>query len=297
MKVTKISNFIIAGLLMSCDTGDKNYDATGAFEADEIIISSEVSGTLEVFQIDEGQELEAGEYIGYIDTTQLFLQKMQLEAQKRSILSRKPDFSAQLASLEEQLKLAQVEQNRINGLYQKDAATKQQLDDINAQTEIINGNIRASRNRLTRDYSSLDLEAEALDAQIKITNDNIRKSVLVNPVNGTVLMTFVEQHEKATPGKALYKIADLSTITLKVYLTGDQLPQIKLGQEVLVRTDNGQGGYIESSGTIYWINDKAEFTPKSIQTKAERANKVYATKIRVKNDGTFKIGMYGEIIL
>ncbi len=292
-----ISNFIVAALLISCDNGNEDYDATGAFEAEEVIISSEVSGTLEAFKIEEGQELKAGVYIGYIDTTQLYLQKLQLEAQKKSILSRKPDFGAQLASLEEQLKLAQLEQQRINGLYRKDAATKQQVDDINAQTEIINGNIRASRNQLTRDYSSLDLEAKALDAQIEITNDNIRKCMLVNPVNGTVLMTYVEQYEKATPGKALYKIADLSTITLKVYLTGDQLPEVKLGQEVNVRTDDGKGGYIESKGTVYWINNKAEFTPKSIQTRAERANKVYATKVRVENDGTYKIGMYGEIIL
>ncbi len=294
-----LSQIKVATLLMlsliSCRNGKDDFDASGAFEAEEIIISSEVMGTIKQFDIEEGQDLITGQFIGYIDSTQLYLKKKQLEAQIDALLSKKPNVSLQLASLQEQLKTAEVEQRRMSNLVKADAATTKQLDDINAQIEVIKKQIEAQRSTLEISAGGISKDALPLQAQIEQINDQLEKSKIVSSINGTVLTKFAELGEMTSPGKPLYKVADLSTIILRVYISGDQLPAVKLNQKVKVLTDDGKGGFTESEGILSWINDKAEFTPKTIQTKNERANLVYAVKVKVKNNGTYKIGMYGEV--
>jgi HlyD family secretion protein len=293
-----ISLFISAAsllILTSCKNEKKEFDASGSFEAEETIISSEASGTIKQLSIEEGQTLKAGQYIGYIDSTQLYLKKKQLEAQISAVLSKKPNVSVQLASLQEQLKTAEKEQKRIANLVKADAATTKQLDDINGSIEVIKKQIEAQRSSLDISSEGIGKETLPLGIQIEQVNDQLKKCSIINSVNGTVLTKYANVNEAAVQGKPLYKIADLSTIILRAYITGDQLAQLKLNQTVEVHTDDGNGGFKQTEGVVTWINDKAEFTPKTIQTKDERANMVYAIKIKVKNDGTYKIGMYGEL--
>lgn len=285
---------MIGGLLASC-TQQTAYDASGSFEADEIIISSEATGTIQAFNLVEGQDIPAGAILGYIDTTQLYLKKSQLEMQKQAVVSRKPNINTQMAALEEQLKTAEVEKKRLTNLLTGEAATQKQLDDVNATINVLKQQIAAQRLNLENNSEGIESEAAAIDLQIKQINDQIKKSILVNPVKGTVLAKYANANEMTTTGKALYKIADLSVVSLRAYISGDQLMQLKLNQSVTVRTDDGKGGFKEAQGKVTWINDKAEFTPKTIQTKNERANMVYAIKVKLVNDGSYKIGMYGEL--
>ena len=281
--------------LFSCKNTQNNADASGAFEAEETIISSEASGTIKQFNLEEGQVLQAGQLIGYIDSTQLFLKKKQMGAQVKAGLSQRPDIATQMASLQEQLKSAEKEKQRFTNLIKADAAPQKQLDDINTQIEVLKKQIEAQRSSLGIISKGIVEQSLPLQAQIDQINDQLQKCRIINPINGTVLSKYTEANEMATPGKPLYKIADLSTIILRAYITGNQLPIVKLSQQVNVFTDNGSGGYNETMGTIIWISDRAEFTPKTIQTKDERANLVYALKIKVKNNGAYKIGMYGEL--
>lgn len=292
LSLSLIASFAI--LALSC-TEEKSFDASGSFEADETIISSEASGVIKEFNIEEGQELQAGEQIGYVDSVQLYLKKRQLEAQIVALTGRKPNISLQLAALEEQLKTAEREQTRVSNLVKADAATPKQLDDAVAQVDVIKAQIKAQKSTLDISNAGISNDATPLEIQIAQLNDQLEKSKIVNPINGTVLTKYAEQNEMTSQGKPLYKIADLSNIILRVYISGNQLSQVKLGQKVTVHTDNSEGGLDETAGTITWINDKAEFTPKTIQTKDERANLVYAIKVSVPNDGKFKLGMYGEI--
>ena len=280
---------------ISCSAKEDNFDASGSFEAEETIIASEAAGVIKAFNLQEGQTLQAGQTIGYIDSLQLYLKKKQLQAQIGAVLSKKPNVSTQIASLQEQLKAAQREQKRLRNLVQVDAATPQQLDNMNAQVEVLQRQISAQRSALTISTESLSQEAIPLQVQIDQVNDQLQKCRLINPVNGTVLAKYAEEKEVAAPGKPLYRIADLSTLNLRAYITGDQLSKVRLNQPVTVLVDNGPDTYQEYPGTITWINNKSEFTPKTIQTKDERANLVYATKIRVKNDGFLKLGMYAEV--
>jgi HlyD family secretion protein len=281
--------------LSSCKSNKSDFDASGTFEAEEIIISSEAAGTIKQFDLREGQTLKAGQFIGYIDSTQLFLKKKQLQAQVTALLSKRPDVNAQLAYFQEQLIATEKEQKRVAKLVEADAATTKQLDDINSQLEVIRKQLEAQKSSLGISSEGINKDAIPLQVQIAQTEDQLAKCKIVNPVNGTVLGKYAEVNEMASPGKPLYKIADLRSILLRAYITGNQLPVLKLNQQVKVFTDDGSGGYKETAGTITWINDKGEFTPKTIQTKDERANMVYAVKVSVPNDGTFKIGMYGEI--
>jgi HlyD family secretion protein len=276
-------------------TNERTFDASGSFEADETIISAEALGVLKVFALREGQELQAGEQIGYIDTVQLFLKKRQLQSQIVALTGRKPNISIQLAAFEEQLKTAQREQNRVSNLLQADAATRKQLDDANAQIELIKSQIEAQKSSLNISSQGISNDATSMEVQIAQIEDQLEKSKIVNPIPGMVLTKYAEQNEMTSPGKPLYKIADLSTITLRVYISGNQLSEVQIGQKVIVYTDNSDGGFDQTEGTVTWINEKAEFTPKTIQTKDERANMVYAIKISVQNGGNFKIGMYGEV--
>ena len=285
----------IFSLLIACSRDANDFDASGTFEAEETIISSEVNGVIQKFNVEEGQVLDSAQSIGYIDSTQLYLKKKQLIAQVNALLSKRPDIARQLSSLQAQLKAAEKDQTRIRNLVNSDAAPAKQLDDINAQVEVLTNQIEALNSSLDITTEGLGQEAIALRVQIEQVNDQLAKCNIISPVAGTVLSKFAENGEMTMPGKPLFKIADMRTIILRAYITGDQLPQVKLNQVVKVFTDNGKDAYRESQGRISWISDKAEFTPKTIQTKDERANLVYAIKILVPNDGSLKLGMYGEI--
>lgn len=301
MKTTRqnlITLNVMAGLsillLATCSTHQVNYDASGTFEAVETIVSSEATGTLHTFSIEEGQILQAGKQVGYVDSLQLFLKKKQLQAQIRAVLARTPNASKQLAALYAQLDHARNEQQRVARLLKSDAATQKQYDDATAQVAVIERQIEGQQSSLAVTKNSIVEDVIPLQVQIEQLNDQLSRCRIVNPVAGTVLVKYPEQHEMTATGKALYKIADLSTVVLRTYITGEQLPSLKINQTVTVYTDVADGKYEPHEGKIEWISDKAEFTPKTIQTKDERANLVYAVKIRVPNDGDLKIGMYGE---
>ena len=288
---------IVAFAMTSCGNTENEFDATGTFEAVETIVPAQANGIIKDFKVEEGQDLKAGQIIGYIDTVQLALKKEQLEAQMSAVLSKKPNVSTETAALQEDLKQAKRERQRLENLVKADAATQKQLDDANTHVDVVQKRIIALQTSLAHSTSSLSGEASGLQAQIEQINDQLVKSKIVNEVNGNVIAKYAEVNEMASNGKPLYKIADLSTITLRVYITGDQFAKVKIGQKVKVFVDADAENYKNYEGTIEWISSKAEFTPKTIQTKDERANLVYAVKIKVKNDGMLKIGMYGEIKL
>ncbi len=304
-----ITILLLPVIFSSCSNQKDDYDASGTFEATEIIISAEANGVIESLKINEGQILDSGQQIGFIDTTQLFLKKKQLEAQVKAMGYKLPDILVQTAQFKQQAVVTQStldhllkEKTRTQNLVKADAATPKQLDDINAQIETVKQQIKAiykqgeaQTSALKTQRSGISADVSPLYIQIEQLNDQLEKSKIINPINGTILTKFAEENEMTTIGKPLYTIADLSTIILRVYITGDQFSSIKLGQKVKVLVDDSSGKSRYYEGTIEWINNKAEFTPKTIQTKDERANLVYAIKISVKNDGTLKIGMYGEV--
>jgi HlyD family secretion protein len=282
-------------VLAACNKTKSTADASGTFEAVETIISAEASGLLKEFKAGEGQELKQGQAMGFIDTVQLYLKKKQLLSQIKSVLAQKPNIAIQVAALQTQLQNYEKEKVRFTNLVKADAATQKQLDDINAQIEVVKKQIEAQQSSLGITSQSINEQTLPLDVQIEQLNDQIAKSRIVNPINGTVLSKYTEPNEVVALGKPLYKIADLSTMTLRAYVSGNQLPLIKLNQPVKVMIDDKDGALKEYTGEITWISSKAEFTPKTIQTKDERANLVYAIKVKVKNDGFLKIGMYGEV--
>ncbi len=292
----RVALFLVVALsIYSCKNNDHEFDASGTFEAEETIISAEASGVIRQFDITEGMELQKGETIGFIDSTQLILKRNQLNSQINAILSKNPNSSVQMAALNQQEKQARHELARIENLVKADAATTKQLDDARSQLSIIVSQKAALLSSLNITSSSLHAETNPLKVQIEQLDDQIAKSRIVNPVKGTVLTQYARVNEMASAGKSLYKIADLTSLVLRAYVTGDQLPAIKLNQQVKVMVDAGKDDYKEYDGKIEWISAKSEFTPKTIQTKEERANLVYAIKIKVPNDGYLKIGMYGEV--
>jgi HlyD family secretion protein len=286
---------VSTAIISSCKNSGKDYDAAGAFESVETIVSTEASGTVKQFKIEEGQELTPGQFVGYVDSTQLYLRKKQLEAQIATTTGQAPNIPVQIAALEIQLTEAEKNQTRFANLVKQDAATQQQLDNANAQVDIFKKQIEAQKSSLGITSATLGKEAAPFQRQIDQINDQISKCRIINPVRGTVLTKYSQDHEVVMPGKALYKIAETDTLILRAYITGSQLSQMKLGQKVKVRVDRGAKQYGEYSGTLYWVSDKSEFTPKTIPTKEERADLVYAIKARVVNDGYLKIGMYAEV--
>ncbi len=286
---------LIASELIACNRHKEQYDASGTFEAVETIISAEAPGTIKALNLEEGELLKAGQAVGYIDSVQLYLKKKQLQAQIGTVLSGKPDISAQTAALQEQLQQAERERNRTANLVKADAATQKQLDDANAQVAIFKKQISALKSSLSITSGNLEEQVAPIDVQIRQIDDQLNKCRIINPAEGTVLTKYAEVNEVTQTGKPVYKIAALNTILLRAYITGTQIAHVKIGQQVKVVVDDTQDSYKTYTGTVEWISDKAEFTPKTIQTKEERANLVYAIKIKVKNDGYLKIGMYGEV--
>jgi HlyD family secretion protein len=316
---------LLAGLLANagCTTKQDGHDASGVFEARETIISAEIAGQIVKMPIEEGQTLPAAAVAVEIDCEQLILQRDQVKASDAAITERtteaKPQLQilreeqkateAQLAVQAEQLEVLERERKRFATLVDAQAAPAKQLSDIEGQIAILKrqmaltqGQIAVTRQRSASYKDQVALQNRATEsersptqARIASIEDQIKKCKVINPIAGTVLSKYAEQFEFATPGKPLYRIADLSDIILRAYITGDQLAQVKLNQKVHVFVDAGASAFRELPGTLVWVSDKAEFTPKTIQTKSERSNLVYAVKIRVKNDGSLKIGMYAEV--
>lgn len=287
----------ISSLLSACTGKQESFDATGTFEAKEIIVATGVGGKIIHLTVDEGDTVAANAIVGTIDTTQLYLKKLQLQAQIKAILSKQPDINSQIAALQEQIKTANTEKVRIDNLLAAGVASQKQADDIRSQITVLQKQLDAQQTALQITSQSIYQEVAPLTMQIAQVDDQLVQSAILNPIKGTVLTLYAEQGEYTTPGKAIYKVADLSEMTLRAYISGDQLAQIKIGQQVTVKLDNGENNSTDIPGTIYWIADKAEFTPKTIQTKDERANLVYAIKVKVPNNGSIKIGMYGELVL
>lgn len=289
-----ITAFVLA--CTSCNRNKFNHDASGTFEATETIVSSEASGKIEAFDVTEGDVLTKGQYLGYIDTTQLYLRKLQLQATSKAVNVRRPDVSIQVASTKEQIAKAETEKRRVENLLKDGAATQKQLDDINSQLAVLQRSLAAQLNSLSTSVNSLNEETSAYEIQVAQIEDQLAKSRIINPADGVVLSKYAEAKEMTSQGKPLYKLADTKNLFLRAYIVSTQLESIKVGQEVTVfinATDDTQKSY---KGTVSWISDKAEFTPKTIQTQDERQNLVYAVKIAVDNtDGLIKIGMYGDV--
>ncbi|HYJ38878.1 MAG TPA: HlyD family efflux transporter periplasmic adaptor subunit [Chitinophagaceae bacterium] len=311
MKSRFLFAVLVASFFAGCGPNGHQYDASGTFEADEVIVSSELNGKLVYFQVQEGTIIGKDSIIGKIDAENLSLQKEQMEASIKALSEKTTDVGPQVQMLQDQIAVQQSqltnllhERTRIQNLLKLDAATGKQLDDMNAQIDLVKKQIVVTqqqidvqKNNVATQNRSILSEGKPLEKRVAQLQDQLDRSNIVNPIQGTVITKYAEAGEVTSAGKALYKIADLSSINLRAYITGTQLSQVKLGQQVKVLVDDGPDKYKEYAGTITWISDKAEFTPKTIQTKEERANLVYATKIKVKNDGYLKIGMYGEVKL
>ena len=301
MKLTKNKpiwmSLCVIGLFSACGNRQHNFDATGSFEATEVIVSSEAAGRILSFDITEGKEVAAGEKVGVIDSLQLYLSKLQLMKSISSVESNKPNVSTQVAAIREQLLKQQTERTRVENLLKSEAATQKQLDDINSAIVVLERQLTAQLSTLNNSVSSINAQSSALEIQIAQIEDRLSKCIIQAPIAGTVLAKYTEAGELATIGKPLFKVADMKHVFLRSYFTSGQLADIKLGQTVRVFADFGGDNRREYRGTITWISDKSEFTPKSIQTKKDRENLVYAVKIAVENDGYIKIGMYGEVII
>lgn len=292
----QILHIALTMLAVSC--GPKiQYDVQGTFEATEVVVSSEATGRILRFNVEEGMPVTNGATVGEIDSLQLHLQRKQLEAQLSALIGSRPDIKAQAASLREQIAKQQTERNRVKNMLRDGAATQKQLDDIEAQIRVLESQLTATLSTLGKNTAAIDDNAAALEAQIAAINDRIAKCRITSPVGGTVLVKYAEAGEFASVGKPLMKIADLDNIYLRAYFTSDQLGRLRLGDKVSVTADFGGDERYDYEGHITWISSESEFTPKTIQTKDSRANLVYAVKIAVKNDGRLKIGLAGEVIL
>lgn len=297
MKMKTLVHSVVLLVLMSACGGDDAFDASGTFEAVETLVSAEVNGKVLSFAVSEGQELQAGQIVGQIDTSELHLRKLQLQQNRVAVLSGRPQTPVQTRALREQLSTAIRERERITNLVKAGVANQKQLDDVIAQVATIEAQITAQESALGTNTSSINEQANLISIQLEEINDKLRKSRIVNPIKGTVLSKYVEPYEMTSVGRPLYRIADLSNIILRAYITGDQLSKVKLNQQVRIFTDAGEDAYKEAVGTVTWISDKSEFTPRSVHTRNDRSNLVYAIKVKVNNDGSYKIGMYGELML
>ena len=281
----------IALFVVSCGNDVRKYDAYGNFEADEVLISSEANGKIMELNIEEGMKIKEGTFIGYIDTLQLHLQKKQLEAKINAIKSQYGNIIANVNVLNEKEKVLLNDKERFENMLEKKAATQKQVDDINGQIAILN----KQKQEINSRNNNIITEIRTIEANIEQIEDQIKRCRIICPVGGTVLNKYAEQYEITAAGKPLFKIAKLDAITLRAYASGSQLPHIKLGQKVDVFIDETESSDQKFTGTICYISSEAEFTPKIIQTKEDRVNMVYAVKIKIKNEGSMKIGMPGAV--
>ncbi|MCL2728253.1 MAG: HlyD family efflux transporter periplasmic adaptor subunit [Bacteroidales bacterium] len=293
-----LAALLIVACLSNCGTGsgrNNKSDASGVFEATEVVVSAQASGAIMEFNLREGTLLQADMRVGYIDTIPLHLKKLQLSANIRALESRKTDIPQQTAAIKEQIATQKRELQRFESLVGANAANQKQVDDIKSSISVLEKQLSAQIQLLQKSNQSLEQERQALEIQIEQITDQITKSIITSPIQGTVLAKYTERGEVATPGRPLFKIADMERIYLRAYIASDQLSQLKLGQKVTVLADFGERESKEYDGFVSWVSEQAEFTPKNIQTRNERDNLVYAVKIVVQNDGYLKIGMYGEV--
>lgn len=281
--------------LMACSSGKKEYDASGVFETTEVIVSARATGEILSFNVEEGQDVKKGEVLGLIDTLQLSLRDRQLAANQSATNSKRLDANRQLASIRQQISNLQKEKKRFTELLASNAATQKQVDDIEYQIEVLQRQLSATQEQIGSNNESIGSQSRGIKAQREQTEDQIRKSLITSPINGVVLTKYAEQGEYAVPGRSLFKVGDIRRMKLRAYVTAPQLTTLKVGQKVTVYADMGDMESKAYDGVVEWISDKAEFTPKTIQTRDERANLVYAVKIAVNNDGMIKQGMYGEV--
>lgn len=284
-----------AALTTACQNNDADYDASGVFETTEVIVSAKANGEILNFNVEEGQNISANAVVGVIDTTQLALKRDQLYATHAATGSKILNEQRQLASLRQQIANQERERNRFAALVKEHAATQKQVDDLDYQIGVLQKQLSATEEQISSSNKSLSGQERSITAQVAQINDQIRNSVITCPLSGVVLAKYAEPGEYAAPGRALFKVSDVGTMKLRAYITAGQLTTVKIGQKVKVYADQGEDGRKEYNGTVTWIADKAEFTPKTIQTRDERANLVYAIKVEVKNDGLIKRGMYGEV--
>ena len=291
--MNKINIIFVIGLLIFFGCSEQNIrsDAYGNFESREVIISAEAQGKVLEFNVEEGREVGPGELLGYIDTVSLSLTRDQLKSSITAVLSNIDNIEAQIVVQQQQMDNLVIDRDRIEKLMKDGAATQKQLDDVVGAIRVIERQI----DMLDTQKKMVMDEAATVRVQIKQVEDNIDKCYIVNPERGTVLTKYVEANEIATPGRSLYKIADLSRLELKVYISGVQLPYVKIGQQVEVLVDKDDKSNRALPGVVSWISQQAEFTPKIVQTKEERVSLVYAMKVVVENDGSLKIGMPGEV--
>ena len=295
MNTTKLMTACLSLTLTACGNSGKDYDATGTFEATEITVSAEQSGTLLSFSINEGDALEAGTEVGLIDTTQLWLKMLQIEAGKETIRSQKPDKEAQIAATRQQLAKAQQEEQRYRELVADGAAPAKMLDDAASQVEVLRRQLNAQISSLDNTLSTLNSQLSTADVQLSQMRDQLAKCHIKAPLSGVVLEKYAERGEFTAPGKPLFKMADTRQMFIRAYVTSSQLQNIRVGQQATVFADYGDGQKKGYDGTVTWISDRSEFTPKTILTDDERADLVYAVKVAIPNDGYVKIGMYGEV--
>lgn len=295
MRINKYILFTASLMVLTACENGKDYDASGTFEATEVVVSSEANGKIMQFNAEEGQFLKANEEVGCIDTLQLYLKKMQLLTGGKALANKSTDINKQIAATKEQISKAEYEKRRSENLLKENAATQKQIDDIHSQITVLKKQLEAQISTLQRGNASITEESSAYEIQVAQLDDQLRKCHITCPINGTVLTKYTEAGELATQGKPLFKVADVRNMFLRAYITANQLTKMKLGDKVKVFSDLGDDDRREYEGVITWISDKSEFTPKTIQTRDERANLVYAVKIAVKNDGYLKIGMYGEM--
>lgn len=281
--------------MTACNSGDKEYNATGTFEATETTVAAEQAGTLLTFSLEEGDNIEAGTEVGLIDTTQLWLKISQTEASKAVYQSQKPDQEKQIAATRQQLAKARTEQQRYKELVADGAAPSKMLDDASSQVQVLQRQLDAQVSALQTSTNALSRQMDAADVQVRQLRDQLLKCHIKSPASGTVLEKYVERGEYVTPGKPLFKIGDVRHMYLRAYITSAQLKNVKTGQKVKVFADYGGGQKKEYAGTVTWISSRSEFTPKTILTDDERADLVYAVKIAIETDGYVKIGMYGEV--
>ena len=322
----KTTNFILmtaVALLTACGNKDAQYDATGVFETTEIIVSARGTGEIMQFGVEEGQTVKAGEQLGYLDMTQLELKKAQLNASQQQLNASKKqlganktatnshvlDLEKQVASIKQQITNAQKEKARFQALLKDGAATKKQVDDISYQISVLQKQLAATQEQIKASNKSFSSQSSGIDAQMQGVDaqnagvdaqkaqidDQMKNSIITSPVDGVVLSKYAEQGEYAAPGRALLRIGDVSEMKLRAYVSADLLTRLQIGQKVVVYVDQDKTGRKEYEGTVSWISSEAEFTPKTIQTRDERSNLVYAVKITVKNDGLIKRGMYGDV--
>ena len=293
----KIIYFVILSCILIACKKKEEYNATGIFEATTVTVSAETAGNIISMPLMEGDSVTLDQNIALIDTTMFAIQTMQLKSQRNSNESSTPDISAQAAALRSQISHQQQECERFRRLLEDGATTQKTYDDAVAYLNTLNGQLEALLSTLNNSKKTISDNSEVITYQTDQIREQIEKCHIISPISGTILTKYAEQGEYATPGKPLYKIADLDNIYLRCYFTASQLADIKIGQNVTVIADFGGDKQYEYPGTITWIADESEFTPKSIQTNDSRANLVYAAKVAVKNDGRLKIGQYGEVRL